>query len=254
MFSYADRVLNFGHRGAREAAPENTLSSFRQALEFGADGVELDVMLSKDEEVVVIHDHTVDRTTSGTGRVSELTLAELKRLDAGKWFDPRFEGERIPTLEEVIATVGQELLLNIEIKNTFLSDGALETKVVQLIEQYGLEDRVIISSFNPLALRRVKGLHPSLHVGLLFERKLPLFLRRAWLAPWAHADALHPHYAMINSEHVRRAKRKGYRLNVWTVNERMDMENLIALGVDSIITDRPDLLANLLSTMMTPGR
>ena len=134
------------------------------------------------------------------------------------------------------------------------SDGTLETKVVNLIERHGLEDRVMLSSFDPLALRRVKRLNPSLHAGLLFEQRLPVFLRRAWLAPWAHADALHPHYSMVNPEYARWVKKKGYRLNVWTVNERRDMESMVSLGVDSIITDRPDLLKRLLSTVPTPGR
>lgn len=194
-YFYEGRVLNFAHRGASAQASANTLSAFRLAAELGADGVELDVQLSRDGEVVVIHDFTVDGTTNGSGAVVEKTLTELQTLDAGSWFDAAFAGERIPTLQEVMDAVGHRLLMNIEIKLPFtLANTGLEAEVVRLIEDNGLVDRVLISSFHPLTLRRVKSLNRRIPTGLLYAHDLPIYLRRAWLAPLVPHEAPSPRF------------------------------------------------------------
>ena len=238
---YKKTPLIWAHRGASEQAPPNTLAAFRLAAELGADGVELDVHLSRDGEVVVIHDDTVDRTTNGHGPVSELTLAELKALDAGSWFDPAFAGERIPTLQEVIDAVGHRLFLNIELKQTaLLRATGLEAEVVRLIEDNQMTDRVIVSSFHPLALRRVKKLNPYIPTALLHGAG-PIFIRRAWLAPLIPHEALHPHYSQVTERYVQEAHRRGRRVNVWTADDPEEMRRLLRLGVDGIITNRPAL-------------
>jgi len=188
-FPYGTRPLNFGHRGAPKVAPENTLASFQKAREMGADGVELDVMLCADGEVVVSHDFSVDRTTDGQGRVQDLPLADLKALDAGSWFGAEFRGERMPTLLEVVQWAGDDLLLNIELKNLGIGTEGLESKVIAIVREHKLEQRVVLSSFNPLVLRRIRQLAPTLHTGLLYSGDLPLCLRRAWLRPLARPDA-----------------------------------------------------------------
>ncbi|HID87936.1 MAG TPA: glycerophosphodiester phosphodiesterase [Anaerolineae bacterium] len=241
------KTLNFAHRGAREVAPENTLAAFRAARELGADGVELDVMLSADGEVVVIHDDTLDRTTDGSGRVRDRTLAELKGLDAGSWFDPTFAGLRIPTLQEVFDLIGGQMVLNIELKSRSLTDEGLEARVVELVERNGLVGSVILSSFNPWAIRRVKRLNPRLATGLLYAEDLPLPLRRAWLRPLVRPDALHPHHTMVTLAYVRWAKSRGHSIIPWTVNDPHEMRRLIELGVDGIITDRPKRLKDVLA-------
>jgi glycerophosphoryl diester phosphodiesterase len=246
-FPYQDRPLNLGHRGAPTVAPENTLASFQRAREMGADGVELDVMLSADGEVVVSHDYDVQRTTDGQGLVKELTLAQLKTLDAGSWFAPAFAGERVPTLREVMAWAGDDMLLNIELKSISLRSDGLEERVIALVREHRLESRIVLSSFNPFALRSVRQLAPDLHTGLLCASALPTYLRRAWLRPLARPDALHPQFQMVNEAYLRWAKRRGYRVNVWTPDEAHEMQRLIAQGVDMIITDRPNLLATVLS-------
>ncbi len=245
-FPYRDRPLNFGHRGAPMVAPENTLASFQKARAMGADGVELDVMLCADGEPVVIHDFSVERTTDGYGRVRELTLAQLKALDAGSWFDPQFAGERIPMLREVAAWAEKDMLLNIELKTTSISGDGLEDKVIAIVHEFALEQRVILSSFNPFALQRVKQFAPHLHTGLLYAGDLPIFLRRAWLRPLARPDALHPHYQMITDSYITWARRKGYRINVWPPDQIVDWQRLIRQKVDIIITNRPDALAAVL--------
>ena len=247
-YLYKGRVLNFAHRGASAQAPANTLSAFRLAAELGADGVELDVQLSRDGEAVVIHDFTVDATTNGSGAVAEKTLIELQALDAGSWFDAAFTGEHIPTLQEVMDAVGHRLLLNIEIKLPFtLANTGLEAEVVRLIEDNNLVERVIVSSFHPLALRRVKSLNRRIPTGLLYAHDLPIYLRRAWLAPLAPHEARHPDSAMVTPPYVRAMKAKGYRINVWTVDDPDEMRRLLHLGVDAIITNRPDVLHQVMS-------
>ena len=244
---YQDRALNFAHRGALTVAPENTLASFQKAREMGADGVELDVMLCADGEVVVSHDFTVERTTDGRGRIAELPLARLKALDAGAWFSPLFAGERMPTLREVLAWAGEDMLLNIELKSQSLGTDGVEQKVISLVREHQMEHRVVLSSFNPLALRRAKQMAPDVHTGLLYAGDLPIVFRRAWLRPLSLADALHPQFEMVNESYLAWARRSGYRVNVWSPTEAAEMQRLVELGVDMIITDRPDLLADVLT-------
>jgi glycerophosphoryl diester phosphodiesterase len=212
----------------------------------GADGVELDVILCADSEVVVSHDFSVERTTDGHGRVRELTLAQLKALDAGSWFGAQFAAERIPTLREVVQWAGDDMLLNIELKSMSIRTDGLEEKVIGIIREHRLEHRIVLSSFNPFALRRVKQMAPDLHTGLLYSGDLPIFLRRAWLRPLARPSALHPHYQMVSDAYLLWARRRGYRVNVWTPDETPEMERLIAQKIDMIITNRPDVLAKLL--------
>ena len=186
------KPLNIAHRGASAVAPQNTLAAFRKAMELGADGVELDVQLSADGAVVVIHDFTVDKTTDGTGRVAEKTLAELEALDAGIRFSPQFAGERIPTLAQVFEALEGKLLVNVELKDFNLRSSALAAPVVEVIREHAMEKRVLFSSFNPFALRAVKRLAPEIPAGLLVAPHLAIYLRRAWLAPLIPHEARHP--------------------------------------------------------------
>ena len=242
--------LNFAHRGASAAAPPNTLVAFEKAIELGADGIEFDVHLSADGVPVVIHDFTVDSTTDGSGRVAEMTLAQLKHLDAGSHFDRAFAGERIPTLGEVLEAVGSRLLLNIELKSTSLRDNGLEQAVIAQVEQHSLGDSVLFSSFNPLSLRRAKRLASHIPVGLLYAPDLPLPLRRAWLAPLVPHEARHPKHTMVNAHYMAWARQRGYRVNTWTVDDPDEMRRLIDLGVDGIITNVPDILCDVLDTAL----
>ncbi len=246
--------MNFAHRGASHDAPQNTLAAFRLAREMGADGVELDVQVSKDGEAVVIHNFTVDATTDGQGAVQDKTLAELKELDAGSWFDApsinsgrrRFAGQRIPTLQEVIVEVGHQLLLNIELKAKALGSGGLVAEVVRLIEDHNLVHRAMVSSFNPFALRQVKRLNPGISTGILYYFDLPGHLVRSLFMSLAGTDALNPEKRLVTREYMAWAKGRGYRVNAWTADEPVEMKRLITLDVDSIITNRPDVLREVL--------
>jgi glycerophosphoryl diester phosphodiesterase len=242
------RTLNWAHRGASGHAPENTLAAFRLAAEMGADGIELDVHLSADGQVVVIHNGTVDATTDGQGRVRDLTLDGLQSLDAGSWYGPRFAGQRIPTLEQVFADLGQRLRINVEIKGERggAPAGQLEAAVVALIEARGLVERVIVSSFFPSSLRRVHKLNPDIPLGFLYAGRI-----QKWLPPWVYRmlapyDALHPAFGLVDAAYVARAGRE-VPLNVWTVNDEAELRRMCGLGVAGIITNYPDRLARILA-------
>lgn len=236
-----------GHRGASAIAPENTLAAFNLAVDLQADAVELDVKLTKDRVPVVMHDPTVDRTTDGHGKVSELTLADLKKLDAGMKKAPKFAGERIPTLAEVFEAVAaaRSVWINVELTNYTTRGDGLEAVVVALIQKMNLQRRVLLSSFNPFAIRNVKRLDPSLPVAQLTAWKMPIYLRDAWLAPFVRHEARHPDYVQLKQKGVAHYKRRGYRVNVWTTNDPADLRDFARQGVDGLITDVPDVARQL---------
>ena len=243
---YLNRPLNIAHRGARDSAPENTLAAFELAIAHGADGIELDVIRCASGEIVVLHDDTIDRTTNGSGRVTEFGYDTLQQLDAGAWFGPQFRRERIPRLNDVLDTVGGKLRINIEIKGRSFHADDIEAEIAQLVRARSLAASVIISSFNPWALARMKRAASELPIALLYSRNAPLLLRRGQPRHWLRPQALHPERTLVNERYVAWAHRRSYRVNVWTVNEPEEMRRLIAFGVDGIITDRPALLARIL--------
>jgi len=242
-----DRPFIIAHRGASAAAPQNTLAAFRKAMELGADGVELDVQLSADGAVVVIHDFAVDKTTDGTGRVATKTLLELEALDAGAKFSPQFAGERIPTLAQVFEVLQGKLLVNVELKDFNPRSSALAAPVVEVVRKHAMEKRVLFSSFNPFALRAVKRLAPQIPAGLLYAPNLAIYLRRAWLAPLVPHEARHPESSMVTAWTMKWYRARGFCVNVWTVDDPAEMRRLIALGVDGIITNKPDVLSRIVS-------
>ncbi|MGD2177623.1 MAG: glycerophosphodiester phosphodiesterase family protein [Anaerolineae bacterium] len=247
-FLNSQGTLNIAHRGASAAAPPNTLAAFEKALELGADGIEFDVRLCADGVPVVIHDATVDATTDGSGPVTGMTVAQLKELDAGSPFDPTFAGERIPTLMEVLETVGGQLLLNIELKSGALLDDRLERAVVGAIERCALGERVLLSSFNPFALRRIQKIAPHLATALLHASAAGRSLGFARLISPSPYTAVHPHHTLVGDRYMAWARGHNYRVHVWTVNDAVEMRRFIGCGVDGIITNVPDLLHGILET------
>lgn len=236
---YDNRRLLLGHRGAAAEAPANTVPAFKRAMEVGADGVELDVHLTRDGHVVVIHDETVTSVTGMPGRIREMTLAEIQRLDAGSYFGPQFAGTRIPTLDEALDAVGPQAVVNIEIKGTAIASEGLEREVVRIVRAHGMSERVIISSFNPFRLWRIRYLAPELPRGMLHGPNTPPYVRDLWFLPVVQPDALHPHYTMVNAAYMKRAHQWAVRVNVWTVDDPAEARRLVELGVDSIITNDP---------------
>jgi glycerophosphoryl diester phosphodiesterase len=232
----------FAHRGARRAAPENTLPAFSAALDMGAAGIELDVHLSADGQLVVIHDFSVDKTTDGHGLVTQMSTAELRRLDAGSHFSPAFAGTRIPTLEEVLDLVGSRCRINIEIKSMDIYARDASEAVAAIIRQRSLYEQVIVSSFNPISLIKLRHLDPAIALGVLYDGEMPAFFRRVWAGPPILPEAQHPHHRLIDAAYMAWAQGIGVQVNTWTVNEPEEARRLAALGVTTLITDAPDVL------------
>ncbi len=223
-----NKPLIIAHRGASGHAPENTMAAFQLALDQHADGIELDVMLSKDGRLVVIHDDTVDRTTNGNGQVRDLTLAQLKSLDAGN-------GEKIPTLEEVLNVFGGRFLINIELKNYATPFDRLPIAVADLLKTKKYPEMLIISSFNPLNLGRFRRRCPQVKQGLLtLHNKADLWIWRLF-----KYNAFHPYYEDVDEGMVSKLKAKQQQINVWTVDKPEDIRRMASLGVNSIITNLP---------------
>jgi len=240
----------FAHRGASRFAPENTLAAFQLAVRQKADGIELDVKLSADQQLVVIHDQTVQRTTNGSGPVRAMPLAALRELDAGARFDPAFAGEKIPTLGEVFETVGRETLINIELTNYATPLDGLPELAANLVQHHGMQARVLFSSFNPIALFRIRRKLPETPVGLLTFAGRYGSLVRGLTRGWLSYQTLHPNAAEVTPALLQWAHNAGRRVYPYTVNDPDEMQKLGAWGVDGIFTDDPPLALKLFK----PGR
>jgi glycerophosphoryl diester phosphodiesterase len=234
--------LVFAHRGARRAAPENTLPAFAAALHMGADGIELDVHRSADGELVVIHDFTVDKTTDGHGAVAQMTYAELSALDAGSSFSPAFAGTRIPRLVEVLDLVGDRCRINIEIKSIDPYANDASADVAALIGARSLYAQVIVSSFNPMTLIKLRHLDPRIALGMLYGGEMPAFFRAVWAGLPIRPEAQHPQHDLVDAAYMEWAHKVDAQVNTWTVNEPVEAQRLAALGVTTLITDVPDIL------------
>jgi len=233
------RTLNIAHRGSSGTHPENTISAFLAAAEEGADMCELDVQSTRDGAVVVLHDETVDRTTDGRGAVADLTLAEIRQLDAGAKFNETFRGERIPTLNEVMKVVRGKLGLNIEIKV-----GAVEWKVRELMRSYAALTTSMVSSFEWKALEKVRLLDPEIRVGLLAEKNRDELIEAASAMG---AYAVNPRFDMVDAAFCDKAHARNLEVLVWTVDVPAAMRNLIAVGVDGIMTNYPARLRDVMA-------
>lgn len=238
----AKKTLNIAHRGASAYRPENTMEAFMEAITLGADSIEMDVRQTVDGHLVLIHDETVDRTTDGTGAISELTINQVKALDAGM-------GTQIPTLEEVFSHfVGDEVSLNLEIKSP-----GIEIRVVEMVHRLFRSDRVLICSFEPSVLRKVKEADREIKTGLVVGRARPI-KSLAWIKgvfPLStlrklSADTLHQHVQLAHPYLITKCRREGIPIYVWVVDEEPEMRRLIRRGIDGISTNRPDVLGRVI--------
>jgi len=232
------KAMVIGHRGASGYAPENTIAAFERANAMGADGIELDVHLSSDDKLVIIHDETIDRTSDGEGRVCEMTLQRLHEFSFHNNMD-EFVGEKIPTLDEVLDLVKPtNMVINIELKNGVVFY-PYEEMIINTVENHGMGDRVFYSSFNHLSAKKILSIRPNARVGFLYEDGM--------IDPVSYAikhgvSALHP--AKYNLEYpgfIDECKKNNMDLHVFTVNTREDMYRCLNHGVTSIITNYPDI-------------
>lgn len=248
MFGHAEggclmKTAIFAHRGSKANRPENTLAAFEEAMRVGSDGIELDVHLTKDQKVIVMHDEKVGRTTNGKGQIKDLTLQDLKELDAGSWFSPEFTGERVPTLKETLELLSDYSgALNIEFKTDRNIYPGIEEHVVRLVDRYRADLPVVYSSFNHESLIRLKQIDPSANLALLLWERLA--------EPWRYteqvgASAQHLWEPSAFSETGKLLQQHGIKVRAWTVNKPKHMQRTFELGIDAMITDYPEIALDL---------
>jgi len=252
-----NRPRVIAHRGASGYAPETTLEAYRLALEMEVDGVEMDVHRLRDGAIIAIHDLDVKRTTDGRGKIPDLTLAELKALDAGSWFNrafpekarPEYVGLKVPTLQEILDLVkGSRAGLYIEIKNPERYPD-IESSLLSLLGGNGLRERARFLSFSSQSVRAIKTLDPSSHTALLASGTIRDPVQKALRV---FADELAIRHDLATPAIVERAHQNGLSLSVWTVDRHSDLERMVRLGADAIITNYPDRLNRLLGRGPTP--
>ena len=241
--------LILAHRGANKVAPQNTIPAFMKALEFNADGIETDVHLSKDGEIVICHNYTVDETSNGNGLIDELTLSELKTMDFGSYFNKDFAGVTLPTLSELLDVVRKMKLINIEIKPP-KKDNDLIKKVVEEINKYGILENSIVSCFDPECIRMVKEFDKNVKTALLYENdELGNEIMTFGVAKYCkqlNVDAAHPHRKLITYKEVIELHNLGIAVNPWTVNLDEEIIRLTDWGCDALISDVPDYCRKVL--------
>jgi glycerophosphoryl diester phosphodiesterase len=239
-------ILVIAHRGFSGAAPENTIAAFKKAIDLGVDMIELDIHLSKDGQIVVIHDDTLNRTTNGKGKVTSYTLNELKRLDAGSWFGSQFSGEKIPTLKEVLELTRGKMLLTIELKKGDMGPYTmtdLADRSLQEVEKAGMLNQVIFASFDPSAIDRIRGKNPKIPVALIYNQ--------SWTFPQEvtggrPVSILSCSGKVLTQTNISNAHQRGMKVMAWTLNTEEHMQRFLNMGVDGIITDYPDFLIKIL--------
>jgi glycerophosphoryl diester phosphodiesterase len=247
----ARTVAVIAHRGVPTLAPENTLAAFRKALELGVDMLEVDVQQTKDGHLVVLHDTKVDRTTDGRGTLRDFTLEELKSLDAGNWFAEAFRNEPIPTLKEVVSILDAGTILLLEIKYGSPYHMGIEARLVEFIRQHRLDHRVLIKSFDPDVVRLVRRLAPDIPVGISILFRIPFFSLivhrgiRFGDVLKEDVDFLHVHRIGLTQALIDDAHARGMQVIAWDVHDEGTMRKAIAMGVDAIETDEPELLKKL---------
>ena len=230
------KPLVIAHRGDVESAPENTLEAFRGVVEKGADGMELDVRLSRDGHVVVMHDRYVNRTTDGRGPVGTLTLAQLKELDAGSWCAPEFKGARVPTLEEVLVEMPKEFLLDVELKVRGWGVMALASRVASLIKKHNRLESTLVASFNPMALSAMRLLVPRIPRGYIWSAHHPYPISHRWLSPLAKAHWMNPDHRTMTPRMLEHFHRHGKLVLAWDL-DMYEGKGWPNPGIDGVVTD-----------------
>ncbi len=235
--------LRIAHRGAAGTRPELTAVAFDRAIELGVDMIELDVQLTRDRRLVVLHDTELGRTVSGHGAVRDRDLAQLQALDAGSWFDPAYAGARVMSLDEVIERTRGRVALNVEIKSPEEDWRSTAEVLARLLDATQQVDSVVVSSFAMGALRALRALAGRYRLAILWRQA---DLGDAFrFAAELEAEAIHPHYRLVDRQLVAAAAERGLAVNAWTVNKVQKMRKLVDLGVSGLISDHPERFAEI---------
>jgi len=246
------RTWVIAHRGFSGRAPENTVAAIREAIVIGANMAEIDVTLTADERVVVIHDETLERTTDGSGNVGDHSFDEIRSLDAGSWFAPQFAGEKVPTLGEVLDTAKGRILLNVEIKSEAVDRG-ISDKVAAAINERGMNDQVVVSSFSPTALEQMHTVAPKIRTAVLYN---PEFQRGEDPVEIVHslgASAFNIRGSRLKAKMLRSCREHGIPVAVYTVDKPKKMKRWVKKGIDAIFTNHPDRLLEVLEETPAPS-
>ncbi|WP_226642463.1 glycerophosphodiester phosphodiesterase [Mesobacillus subterraneus] len=243
-------TLILAHRGYAAEYPENTMLAFKEAEKAGADGLELDVQMTRDGELVVIHDEKVDRTTDGTGLIKDYSLEDLRKLDARFKFKELPKKEQIPTLDEVLEWLsGNGMICNIELKNSIIPYTGMEEKVINKVRHYNLSDRIIISSFNHYSIVHSYLLAPEIEIAPLLSEGLYM--------PWIYAQSIkargfHPHWRAAPDQIVKASLESGIEVRPYTVNKESELERLFKVNCSAVITDDPAKAKRIREMLSTP--
>lgn len=239
-------MIVIAHRGSSQKAPENTMPAIKKAIRDGADAVEVDVQLTKDQQVVVFHDEWVNRTTNGKGFICDLTYAELEKLDTGSWFHPRFRGTKIPLLSDVLDIAKKNTMpLHVELKNNLISYPNLEQKAIQLIQERNMDEQVIISSFKRQSLEICQYFAPHIRRGFLCWSTLNPFFQ--W-AEWASLElySIHPPISLIDAS-IKQLQQMGYKIFPYVIEQQYQLQLCIHYKVDGMFTNSPKRVKELLT-------
>lgn len=240
--NFENNVVIIGHRGAMGYAPENTLESFKLAHEMGVDFLEFDVQMTKDGVLVAIHDTDVSRTTNGTGQIKDLTLEELKQLDAGSKFNKKHAGARIPTVREIFEEFGDETKYYIETKSPQSYPG-IEEKLIALINEFNLLDKIILHSANIESLSKLHKLAPDAELGLLLWYTETAYISDEEIDNIPeYIKYIIPNHDYLTEDYIKKVKEAGFSIHTYTVNEKEDFGRLVEMGVEGVITNYPDIL------------
>ena len=229
--------LIIAHRGDASNAPENTLPAFKSALSLGADGVELDVRLTKDQQLVVFHDHCLGRTASGSKPVNHYTGQEIRGLDVGSWFALDFKGERAPTLDEVFESLPKDFLINVEMKTVIKGMRLIATKVAEVVRRHERWDSTLAASFNPISLWELRKIEPRIFRGYIWSRRHPFPIRSRSFSPLVKPNWYDPAHDSYSPRLHRKFHARGARILAWDLDFDQDLEQIAAARVDGIITD-----------------
>ena len=233
--------IRIAHRGASRIAPENTLAAFKEAIEIGVDAVELDLQGTADEQVVVIHDASLDRTTDQSGQIKEASLETIKQADAGTWFDPKFAGESVPTLAEALVSIADNAIALLEIK-----DVSITKSVVRIVQNMDMVEQSVIISFHSSAIQTVRSLEPRLPTGYIIGSKeniepIQLCQQLGLLG----SSLLNVDHRLVTEDFIYEIRRRGITLWCWTVDDINRMRELQELGIQGITSNRPEYFSQV---------
>ena len=223
--------LIFAHRGANTFAPENSLEAFEKAIELGCDGIEMDLRYTTSGDIIVFHDRSLTRMTSQKGNVQQLSLSDIRKFN----LDNK-SGRFIPTFEEVLDLIGDKVLINLDVKREAFRSNGFEEKIINVLNDYKLRENIIISSFNPLVLKKIEKITPQFHLGFILSNRSQNLMQTK-----ISLKSLHINYRILSMKYLKAKQAKGLKIIPWTIDEKEDFFHFTKMGVDGIITNRPEV-------------